>query len=555
MQTLNKKIILGLFACASVAYILGLFIRLMEIDACEYALISREMFETGSYLVVKLWHAHYLDKPPLLFWLSSLSFRAFGISDLAYRLPSLLFTILGIFSTFRLGRLLYNQKIGTYAALILATCQAYFLFNHDVRADTILAGATIFSIWQLAEYLKTNKATNFILAFLGISAAMLTKGPIGIMVPILAFGTHFVFKKDWKNLFKWQWLVGIGIVLIILIPMLWGLYQHASEYPNNPLYQKDKFYGLKFYFWIQSFGRITGQSVWRNNHDPFFFVHSFLWSFLPWSIFAFAGISKGLYRFFIRKNHSGAALELITLGGVVLPFIAFSFSKYVLPHYIFVFYPLAAIIAAKTIEEIIKDSPRVFKTFFWIQAFIIFLIWVLSFSILAFFFPTGNFLLWFIFAAIVILSVITSLQVNSNEIKIIVPSAVAIIGLNIILNAYFYPKLLEYQSDTKAALIANASKIDKSRIVTFGTAPRSFDYVTGSIPSKTTDIKKIYSLMKQGKSCIFTTDKGISIIRKLGIKPKKIYVLDSYKVTNLTLKFLNSKTRDKAINKSYLLMY
>jgi len=132
---------------------------------------------------------------------------------------------------------------------------------------------------------------------------------------------------------------------------------------------------------------------------------------------------------------------------------------------------------------------------------------------------------------------------------------VAIIGLNIILNVYFYPKLLKYQSGTEAALIANASKVGKNRIVSYLIGPRSFDYVTGVIPSKTLDVRKVYSLMKQGNSCIFTNDKGLATIKRFGIGPKKIYPFKTYHVTLLKLKFLNSKTRDKAVNRTYLLLY
>jgi len=307
----------------------------MEVDAAQYASISREMLEKGHYLLVKHRLGHYLDKPPLLFWLSSLSFRIFGIHNFACRLPSLLFTVLGIFSTYKLGSILYNKNTGLLSAWILLTCQAYFLFNNDVRTDTILAGSVVFSIWQLTEFILRKKTVNFLLGFIGISAAMLTKGPIGLMVPVLAFGSHFIYKKDWENLFKWQWIIGILIVLILLLPMLYGLYLHASEYPDNPLYQKDKFYGLRFYFWIQSFGRITGENQWHNNNDPSFFIHSFLWSFLPWSIIAFSGISRDLFNALKKKVRLNPETEIITLSGVVLPFIAFSMSKYVLPHYIY----------------------------------------------------------------------------------------------------------------------------------------------------------------------------------------------------------------------------
>jgi 4-amino-4-deoxy-L-arabinose transferase-like glycosyltransferase len=72
------------------AYLCGLFPDVMETDAAQYASISAEMARTGEYLQVKHRHENYLDKPPLLFWLSSVSIDILGNKAWAYKLPSLL---------------------------------------------------------------------------------------------------------------------------------------------------------------------------------------------------------------------------------------------------------------------------------------------------------------------------------------------------------------------------------------------------------------------------------------------------------------------------------
>ncbi|NJO89860.1 MAG: hypothetical protein HC831_13620 [Chloroflexia bacterium] len=86
----------------------------------------------------------YLDKPPLLFWLSSLSIMVLGISNIAYKLPSVLIAILGIYSTYRFSRIWYSKEKALVSSLILASCQALFLITNDVRTDTNLLGLTIF---------------------------------------------------------------------------------------------------------------------------------------------------------------------------------------------------------------------------------------------------------------------------------------------------------------------------------------------------------------------------------------------------------------------------
>ena len=127
----------------------------MDIDAAQYAVISMDMSRTKSFLHLYLQGHDYLDKPPLLFWMSSLSFILFGISNLTYKLPSVLIGILGIYSTYRFAKLWYSEEKAILSSLILASSQALFLITNDVRTDTILLGLVMFSVWQLGAYLKT----------------------------------------------------------------------------------------------------------------------------------------------------------------------------------------------------------------------------------------------------------------------------------------------------------------------------------------------------------------------------------------------------------------
>src|SRR5690242_14579441 len=77
-----------LAALILLVYGLGLTVEIMEVDAAQYASISREMLETGQWLQVHHRYMDYLDKPPLLFWFSALSLKLFGVSIWAYKLPS-----------------------------------------------------------------------------------------------------------------------------------------------------------------------------------------------------------------------------------------------------------------------------------------------------------------------------------------------------------------------------------------------------------------------------------------------------------------------------------
>ena len=216
---MDKKYFNVIIASTVVVYILSMFyVPLMDIDAAQYASISREMLERKSYLQLYDLGKDYLDKPPMLFWLSTISMKIFGIHDWAYRLPSFLFSLIAIYSTFRLAYIFYKKEIALLSALVLATSQAMFLINHDVRTDTMLMGWVTFSLWQLAAWYATNKWKYFLLGFIGIAGGMMTKGPIALMVPVFALVPHFILRREWKQFFRWEYLLGIFIIAIALIP-------------------------------------------------------------------------------------------------------------------------------------------------------------------------------------------------------------------------------------------------------------------------------------------------------------------------------------------------
>ncbi|MFI5186316.1 MAG: ArnT family glycosyltransferase, partial [Chitinophagales bacterium] len=127
-----------LFSLLGLVYVAGLFVPLMDNDSAHHANIALHMYLNRDYVNLIDAGKDYLDKPHLLFWLCATSYKFFGITSFAYKFPSFCFTILGTYSTFRLGKSLYNNEIGRLSALIVASAFSYILANNDVRMDAIL---------------------------------------------------------------------------------------------------------------------------------------------------------------------------------------------------------------------------------------------------------------------------------------------------------------------------------------------------------------------------------------------------------------------------------
>jgi len=536
-----------IFGAILLIYFLNMFIDVMEIDAAQYALISMEMSFTKSFLHVYQQGQDYLDKPPLLFWLSSLSFIILGISNFAYKLPSVILAIVGIYSLYRFASLWYSKEKAIVASLILASSQALFLITNDVRTDTNLLGLEMFSIWQLSEYLKKANWKHLVLAALGFGGAMMAKGPIALIIPAAAFGTDFILKRQWKNIFKPQWIVLLIIIAITLIPMSYGLYTQFDLHREKFVYGLQGPSGLRFFYWTQSFGRITGENYWENDAGYSYFLHTILWDFQPWVLLFIPALIIKIRKVLIQKFRSENNEEYISLGGFVLVFIAFSLSKYKLPHYIFVLFPFASIIAADFICELKgRLQSRIAK----VQFGIMHLFWLLMAINFIYIFPPKNPVLPAVLVLIFVSNWLIFKQLNGKVERIFIPTLITAIGFNLLMSLNFYPNLLKYQSSSQAGHMVTENKISKDMFFHYKAPSFSLDFyakrITPGVDS--ISIKKV----KPG-SWVFSNETGFASIKENNVKYKLVKVFPSFRVTGLEAPFLYGKTRNKTLKKEYLI--
>jgi len=514
-------------------YATSMYIPIMEIDAAQYASISEQMLDNKSFLEIRHRDFEYLDKPPLLFWLSALSIKLFGVSSFAYKLPSVLALILAIFSTYRFSRLYYNRETSILAALVLASSWAFFNIANDCRTDNLLIAFSAFAIWQLASYIKDRKDINLVLGFIGIGFAMLAKGPLGLVFPVLTTGSMMLVQKNYKAI-NWKWLMAVPIISLMLLPMCVGLYrQHGIE-------------GLQFYFWTQSFGRITGQSEWNNATDPFFFVHTFLWAFLPFSVIFLPAFYASV-RDAIRDRTRMKPIEFASISGFILTMLALSFSKYKLPHYIFIILPLAAVILAAYWMEKTKSL----KIKAWYIGQIVILAISLIFSVFIIYYFNSSYPLYFVPVLFLVfyLSWLFWKRFDMRQ-SIILISVLAIIFINLELNTLFYPRLLKYQANSEAAFYIKNNDLDKENIAGYLGYGHTLSYYLDTIVPYYWNIKEIMK-MDPG-TILYTSDEGLQELEKNSIGFQLIKSFDDFKVTHLNLKFLNPDTRDGVIEKRYL---
>ncbi len=552
---------LWLFVLATIVYIIGFDITIMDVDSAQYSSISREMAETNEYLQVKHRGEDYLDKPPLLFWITSFFFEIFGFHNWSFKIGSFLFTLLGVFSTYRLGKLLYNKVIGVKAALILYSCQAFFLFNNDVRTDTILTGAVIFAIWQWMEWLKSPKWKWLFGLSFGVALAMLSKGPIGLMVPVIAVGSYILGKKAWNKIFRWEYIVMLALVAVFISPMVYGLYQQFDMHPEkvtqmvspNGLVPVTGVSGLEFYFWTQSFGRISGENVWKDGSGPFFFVHNFLWSFLPWSLIFIPAFFKRFRDIIFSWFGKVESPKWLAAFGFLIPFLVLSTSSYKLPHYIFPLYPLAAILIASWWEEIkvSKFKKAWIKLTLTVQWIMILAIGGIISLIYFWFFKDAPIYILVITYGLLALSFYTSLVTSKKPDSLIVSVVLLACSINFMMNSWFYPQLTTFQAGNQVVDSLNENKIDGENTYLYSYYSFSYHFYQKAKLKLVTEKKLLSRVDDERNTYLVFPENNLKHLNS------KFYLeaIDSIKfhpVTRLSLPFLMADTREEELQTLYI---
>lgn len=515
-------------------FLIGMFtIPLMEHDATQYATMGMQMLQQKSWLQIYWRTVSYLDKPPLVFWTAAASFAVFDYSHFAYRLPSILVLLLGIYSTYKLGTTYLGETRGLFIPIVFISYLATVLMWLDVRTDTMLTGWIAYSVWQTDSWLNDRKIKHLIGLSVGIGFSLLTKGPIGIMVPLLAFGPDLLFRKKIALFFHKQvWLVP-AIIGLMLAPMLIGLYQqHGTE-------------GLAFYFWKQSFGRLTGENVWRDESGPLFFVHTLMWLTLPWTIFLLRGLWI-LVKDLIRcKLKTGGFL----IWGFFLPFIAFSLSQYKLPHYLYVILPFSAIIS---VFGLTAQPGKALNLFYRMQ--LVLILFLLLTLLLLNYLLGYTLLLWVcivVFLAVVATIILKKLQLFDS---MVIGSLTLMLLINGFLVFNFYPELLQYQAGSKVAFRMNELYDLRVPRCFYNQHRPAFDFYSKEIVPDFKSYQQIDSALNIHPVWYVFTDKaGVHSLRQRNYELHKMEQFADIKVTQLSLQYLTDTGRKQLADTIYLL--
>ncbi|MBI2472276.1 MAG: glycosyltransferase family 39 protein [Planctomycetes bacterium] len=336
-------------------------------DEPRYAQVSKEMRDSGNFIVPHLNSEPYPDKPPLLFWLINLFSIPFGkITALSSRLPSAFAGVGCCLAIFYLGKSLYqNTRIALIAALFLATSSKFLWMAHRVAFDVLL---TFFATMAILCFYKGYAARHsrslttppyeggergevkkqerryYTLFYIFMALGVLTKGPIGFIIPFFIVLTYLILKKDIRVLKETRpWIGGVIFAFIVFSWVYLASIYGGKEYAYQILFK-------------QNVGRFAGSFAHKR---PFYYYFTnFPINFVPWSIF----IPSIAVYLLSKEGRTKIQNILMPVIWFIVVFVFFSIVSGKRDIYVLPLYPAAALITAWFLNEFVEQfRERPFK--------------------------------------------------------------------------------------------------------------------------------------------------------------------------------------------------
>ena len=334
-----------------------------------HAEAAREMFVSGDYVTLHVNGVRYLEKAPLPYWLVAFSYRIFGVTEFATRLPMALSVLLLGVLAWRWGTRAFGERAGIYAAAFVYTCAGVYLFTRILIPDVLLSLLIAASLYFFLTALEPGEsAWRWYAGYCCMALGVLTKGLIALAFPGATAFLFLVITGEWRRWRDFRLLSGLALFLALAAPwhILAGLRNSGGAGHHGFFW---------FYFVNEHFLRFLGKRYPRDYSKlPWMLYWSLhlVWLF-PWSFYLPAAVRTAIeeYRGERANRTAGggqtderaptrfASRTLLLcwlLAGVVLVFFAISTNQeyYTFPAYL----PLLLLIAGGIAQWELADCSR-----------------------------------------------------------------------------------------------------------------------------------------------------------------------------------------------------
>ena len=196
----------------------------LVIDETRYLTVAWEMHLNRSFFVPTLNNEFYSHKPPLLFWLINLNWFMLGVNEITLRFIPLLFSLLNLLMTYRIGLKLWGDvRTAAFATLILSSMFVYLLWSPLIMFDILLTFWVLLGVYGFLVGAEDKKRrVSWLLVSLSIAGGLLTKGPV-ILVHVLPLGVMYFIWVSKEEAFGGRWYLRLGLAVLMGVgtAMIW----------------------------------------------------------------------------------------------------------------------------------------------------------------------------------------------------------------------------------------------------------------------------------------------------------------------------------------------
>jgi 4-amino-4-deoxy-L-arabinose transferase-like glycosyltransferase len=348
-ETINPLIIILLIW---VIFLLnGAFsVPLMPPDEPKYASSAEYMLQTGDFITPYFNCQPRFDKPPVIYWLIAASYKIFGISDWAARIPSMLAALGAMFIIFRFAERLYDRKTATMSVVVFASLLHVWVMGRAVAPEFVLVFFELLALYFLFFGLEKERNKFIYAGYLSLALAFLTKGPVGVITPGSIIFLYFLYKKGFvytaKKLFN-----PLGLLIFISVGLPWYIVMariHGQQYINE-------------FFLYHNIYRFTGQAA-QHPFSIYYYVPVLIGSLYLWLPFLPHVWEK------IKESVKNRDQGLFLIFWFVFVLLFFTISANKLHNYMLISSPPLAILFGASLTGLQSIKPLTKKCLFVIIA-------------------------------------------------------------------------------------------------------------------------------------------------------------------------------------------
>ena len=354
--------------CGALLVLPGLGRRdLWNPDEARYAEVAREMLAGGDLVVPHLNGEIYTQKPPLFFWSIALAGTlGGGLNEFTARLPVALAGVGTLLLVFAIGHRLFGRRAALLAAAAFITCAEVFWHSRFGQIDMLLTFWVTLEVWLWLSAWREDRPALSLAAFAVAGVATITKGPVGLLPPLLSLLAFFALTRQWRAMRR-LW-IGRGLLVWAAVVLAWLVPVSLSagrEYVEHIVFTQN----------------VTRYADPWHHHQPWYYYLTVIPAeFFPWSFLLPTAIVVGWRRLvapagIVGRQRGGEEGDrqvpadwsadplaargfLFALCWMVVTVLFFSLSPAKRTVYVLTMYPAMALMVGAALDRLAAEWPR-----------------------------------------------------------------------------------------------------------------------------------------------------------------------------------------------------